>query len=104
MSQRSSKPAKVKSSSRRRGTAMKWIVALAVIAAVFLVFKLMQATSPASQPLASVDSTAASVQFMATVENMKTPPGSAPAGMVWIPGGEFSMGAREPLNRQDMVG
>ena len=30
-----------------------------------------------------------------TVENTVTPPGERPAGMVWIPGGEFTMGAAE---------
>jgi len=31
--------------------------------------------------------------FLATVPNPAQPPGSAPDGMVWIPGGEFSMGS-----------
>jgi formylglycine-generating enzyme required for sulfatase activity len=31
--------------------------------------------------------------FLPTVENQKSAPGKAPAGMVWIPGGEFSMGS-----------
>src|SRR4051794_40890883 len=32
-------------------------------------------------------------QFQPTVANKNPPPGKAPKGMVWIPGGEFSMGA-----------
>jgi formylglycine-generating enzyme required for sulfatase activity len=34
--------------------------------------------------------------FGATIANGAPAPGSAPEGMVWIPGGEFSMGARDP--------
>ena len=34
--------------------------------------------------------------FAATVENTTKPKGPGPAGMVWIPGGEFSMGTVDP--------
>ena len=41
-------------------------------------------------------------QAMATVENTATAPGRQPEGMVWIPGGEFSMGAAEQPGMNDV--
>ena len=38
----------------------------------------------------------ATSSFAPTVENKNAPAGSAPEGMAWIPGGEFSMGAQDP--------
>jgi sulfatase modifying factor 1 len=39
---------------------------------------------------------AATSPFQPTVPNRAAAPGNAPAGMVWISGGEFSMGANDP--------
>jgi sulfatase modifying factor 1 len=41
--------------------------------------------------------------FGPTVPNTQPPPAHAPKAMVWIPGGEFSMGAQDPPE-MDMVG
>jgi formylglycine-generating enzyme len=40
--------------------------------------------------------TAVADAFAPTIPNSAPPPGSPPAGMVWIPGGEFSMGSGDP--------
>jgi formylglycine-generating enzyme len=42
--------------------------------------------------------------FAPTVENSWRPRGATPKGMVWIPGGEFSMGAQDPPDINDEVG
>ena len=53
---------------------------------------------------ALVDAVSPPPGFLDTVVGSATPPADAPEGMVWIPGGEFSMGARDPFDRQDLVG
>jgi formylglycine-generating enzyme required for sulfatase activity len=54
----------------------------------------------------AVSTPSATGAFQPTVANAAPPPGTAPDGMVWIPGGEFSMGAADPtgldMNRVGM--
>jgi formylglycine-generating enzyme len=40
--------------------------------------------------------------FRPTTENREPAPGAPPEGMVWIPGGEFSMGANDPPDMDDV--
>src|SRR5450432_1414257 len=40
--------------------------------------------------------------FAPTIVNIAPAPGPAPAGMAWIPGGEFSMGANDPPDMDDV--
>jgi formylglycine-generating enzyme len=76
------------------------ILRLALVAAVLAV-ACWGAQRTAVSAHANSSSTGAS--FGRTVSNPATPPKSAPAGMVWIPGGEFSMGANDPPD-MDNVG
>src|SRR5436190_20360477 len=45
------------------------------------------ATTPQTQTIS---------EFAPTIANAAPAPGRAPEGMVWIPGGEFSMGSADP--------
>ena len=97
-SKRRPSPVKVEPNARRFEGAGVWIaLAVVVVAgAVGIAFKTMNPRTPAQQSV--------SIEFEATVENKNAPPSTAPDGMVWIPGGEFSMGAKEPSNMHDVVG
>ena len=66
------------------------------------------ATPSGAMPVATMSSAAAGNEsqsrslFAPTVANGGAPPKKAPAGMVWIPGGEFSMGANDPPDMDDV--
>ena len=47
-------------------------------------------------------SSAGANRFAATVSNSTNAPGASPEGMVWIPGGEFSMGANDPPDMDEV--
>lgn len=55
-------------------------------------------TADAMTPSASP----AAERFQPTIENRMPAPGPAPNGMAWIPGGEFSMGANDPPDMDDV--
>jgi sulfatase modifying factor 1 len=78
----------------RRASTMRHGVILAVFvvtAGLGWTLYAAQRPAPASMP--------ASSSFLPTQPNRTTPPGFAPVGMVWIPGGEFSMGAADPVGK-----
>jgi sulfatase modifying factor 1 len=67
-----------------------------------VVYLAMDRRMPAQQAVGAAAE--APGEFLPTVENENRPPGPAPEGMVWIPGGEFSMGAKHPPDMHDLVG
>jgi formylglycine-generating enzyme len=57
-------------------------------------------TSPPPGPTATTTGApAAPSPFGPTIANASPAPGPAPRGMVWVPGGEFSMGSADPETR-----
>jgi sulfatase modifying factor 1 len=95
MSKPRSKPAKARPLPRR-STRRLWLAVVAIAGAAILAFTLRSMPSSVAVP--------PSAEFLPTVESEQPPPGPAPAGMVWIPGGEFSMGAHDPVDAHDLVG
>ncbi len=78
------------------------LVALVLGGAAFGVWKFTSGSRSQTASAAAPASTAqaaspakpgSSGDFQPTVENKQPAPGTAPANMTWIPGGEFSMGA-----------
>ena len=81
--------------TQRGGAATEAVQTSGLVAAVMATLTLCWGgTQPAAaQPLAAQPTAAA---FAPTIPNQAPAPGSAPEGMVWIPGGEFSMGCLTP--------
>jgi formylglycine-generating enzyme len=76
------------------------IVAIVLVVSVAVVFARFRSASPSvsgkSVSSSAADSSAASSGFAPTILNPHAAPSPPPSGMVWIPGGEFSMGALDP--------
>ena len=111
MSQRRSAPTRRVASAARHRKVWPW-VAVVVVGIVLVIaartLRSKPATPATSPPVTKVSAPApempASARFLPTVENKNLRPAPAPAGMVWIPGGEFSMGAQDPPAMDDTVG
>ena len=76
------------------------VAVLVAVAAAVLLWK--GAAQPEQTVSARPESVAPPPILAATAENAAGAPQEAPAGMVWIPGGEFSMGAAEPPAMDDV--
>ena len=83
-----------------RVRSLPWLIAIALVGAALTVAfqepSWFRAPAPAHHPASSSSSSSSvtpSPAFTPTIANTAAAPGPAPAGMVWIPGGEFSMGS-----------
>jgi formylglycine-generating enzyme required for sulfatase activity len=56
----------------------------------------------ADRAIAGTVTAASASPFLPTIPGGSSPSGPAPAGMVWIPGGEFSMGAADARDMNDV--
>lgn len=98
MSKRHSKCVDVEPPRRSR-KAWLWLASVTIVGAIgILAFKALQLGPQ------QASTTRAPPEFLPTVERKSRPPGPAPEGMVWIPGGEFSMGAKAPREMHDVIG
>src|SRR5262245_47497428 len=71
----------------------RWLLPIVMLTMALVGGSMIVRSKRTMTPAAATTSTAA---FAPTRENPGSPPGPAPDGMVWIPGGEFSMGAADP--------
>ena len=119
-----SKTGQKRSEQRRAATKSRlvWIVLVVAIVAISALFYLSRrqsapssasvnaASAPAASsepatnpnPAAPPHDIAKAESFAPTVVNHDLEPGTVPSSMAWIPGGEFSMGANDPPDMDDV--
>ena len=82
------------------------IIGVAAVAAILYTYPRRSRRSDVAAQQASMQMSQAQAdgdaKFLPTVANTDSPPSPAPKGMVWIPGGEFSMGANDPPDMDEV--
>ncbi len=97
---------KEKQPSAKPGT-RKWLapaIVIVIAGAAGIALNVMRTKPPPQESTTAMSAAPAADEFLPTIENKAPSSASAPEGMVWIPGGEFSMGARSPMDTSDLVG
>jgi len=80
------------------------LIVIGVAAGLYFGFLTHKSGTPAPAASATPEMRlAAETKFEPTAPNAAAAPGPAPDGMAWIPGGEFSMGAVDPLGQDANV-
>ncbi len=74
----------------------RWISRSTGVATTPITSESTPETNPPSRPESARSNPTPKEEFEPTIENAQRPAGPAPEGMVWIPGGEFTMGNDDP--------
>ncbi len=75
------------------------IIVLGIVAGITFAVLMRKNAPPVDSSVKAAVVADPQKEFSPTVANPAAAPGPAPEGMAWIPGGEFSMGAVDPLGR-----
>jgi formylglycine-generating enzyme len=81
---------------RSRSLPLLGAVGIATLAVLLYLARGSANTPLASAPPATTANVDSRDTFLPTIANSAQAPSQAPAGMAWVPGGEFSMGALDP--------
>ena len=88
--------------NRRKLALLSAVILLAATAVAAVLLRRHATDGAASGAVSPPAMSGASPEFLPTVPNATPAPERAPKGMVWIPGGEFSMGAAEQPGMNDV--
>jgi formylglycine-generating enzyme required for sulfatase activity len=98
MKARAKKPIHTRRRSKYR---LLGVVVAGLVTTAAVAFVVVQVTAPATPAVAAAPTEAES-RFLPTVPNHMVAPAPVPDGMVWIPGGEYSMGAADAPDMNDV--
>jgi formylglycine-generating enzyme len=96
---RAKRPEPPPSPARSNKKLLVALFAILLIVAITWVFYSRHRTALAQ---VAAESSESAVTFGPTIPSTTPPPGLTPRGMVWIPGGEFSMGAHDPPDMDEV--